>query len=33
MLFDFYFERPRIAREKRDALDKKSKEAGKPPMK
>jgi Domain of unknown function (DUF4145) len=33
MLFDFYYEQPRIAREKRDALNKKLTEAGKPPMK
>jgi len=32
-LFDFYFVQPEILREKREALDKKLKEAGKPPMK
>jgi hypothetical protein len=33
LLFDFYYEQPRIAQEKRDALNKKLADAGKPPMK
>jgi len=33
LLFDFYYVQPRIAAEKRAALDKKLAEAGKPPMK
>ncbi len=33
LLFDFYYEQPRISQEKRDALDKKLAAAGKPPMK
>jgi Domain of unknown function (DUF4145) len=33
LLFDFYYEQPRIAKEKRNALDKKLADAGKPPMK
>jgi len=33
LLFDFYYEQPRIAQQKRDALDKKLAETGKPPMK
>jgi len=33
MLFDFYYEQPKIAKQKRDALNKKLAEAGKPPMK
>ncbi|HUJ32933.1 MAG TPA: DUF4145 domain-containing protein [Candidatus Acidoferrum sp.] len=33
LLFDFYYEQPRIAQEKRDALNRKLAEAGKPPMK
>jgi hypothetical protein len=32
-LFDFYFVRPAISAKKREALDKKLKDAGKPPMK
>lgn len=32
-LFDFYFVQPTILQKKRDALDQKLKEAGKPPMK
>lgn len=32
-LFDFYYEQPRIAQEKRDALNKKLAAAAKPPMK
>jgi Domain of unknown function (DUF4145) len=33
LLFDFYYEQPRIAQEKRDALNKKLAAAAKPPMK
>jgi len=33
LLFDFYFEQPRIAQQKRDALNKKLEAVGKPPMK
>lgn len=33
LLLDFYYIQPRIAQEKRDALNKKLAEAGKPPMK
>jgi hypothetical protein len=33
LLFDFYYQQPRIAQEKRAALDKKLADAGKPPMK
>lgn len=33
MLFDFYYEQPKIAQQKRDALNKKLTEIGKPPMK
>jgi hypothetical protein len=33
LLFDFYFVQPKVTRRKRDALDAKLKEAGKPPMK
>ena len=32
-LFDFYFVQPAVLKQKRDALDKKLKEAGKPPLK
>lgn len=33
LLFDFYYEQPKIAQQKRDALNKKLTDAGKPPMK
>jgi hypothetical protein len=33
LLFDFYYEQPKIAQEKRDALNKKLAAVGKPPMK
>lgn len=33
LLFDFYYEQPRLAQQKRDALNKKLAEVGKPPMK
>ena len=33
LLFDFYYVQPKIAQEKRDALNKKLAEVGKPPMK
>jgi hypothetical protein len=33
LLFDFYYEQPRIAQEKRDALNKKLAAAAKPSMK
>jgi len=33
LLFDFYYEQPRVAQERRDALNKKLTDAGKPPMK
>jgi len=32
-MFDFYFEQPKIAQEKRDAINKKLADAKKPPMK
>lgn len=33
LLFDFYFEQPRVAQQRRDALNKKLVDAGKPSMK
>jgi hypothetical protein len=32
-LFDFYFVQPEVLKKKREALDKKLADAGKPPMK